>query len=163
LKQKITAFLILFWNFVGQIFFLVIFSKVFIELKGKQKWCRKHFKLLDYSSNQMKKKLRLMWPVTSVTSKNQWKNYIFSSNLFKNEDFLKNSKTNYYLNYLEKLVEQHFTKTLFDASESAKNTFFVTSPKLKILIKNVLLYRKRTKKVYLNIFALVDQNPQWKG
>jgi hypothetical protein len=31
---------------------------------------------------------------------------------------------------------------------------------LKILIKNVLLYRKRTKKVNLNIFAWVDQNPQ---
>jgi hypothetical protein len=36
------------------------------------------------------------------------------------------SKTNDSLNYLEKLVEQHFSKTLFDSSESAKNTFFVT-------------------------------------
>jgi hypothetical protein len=36
----------------------------------------------------------------------------------------------------------------------------VTSPKLKILIKNVLLYRKRTKKAHLNILASVDQNPQ---
>jgi hypothetical protein len=53
---------------------------------------------------------------------------------------------NDYLNYLEKLVEQHFSKTLFDASESAKNIFFVTSPKLKILIKNVFRYRERTKK-----------------
>jgi hypothetical protein len=34
------------------------------------------------------------------------------------------SKTNDYLTYLEKLVEQHFSKTLFDVSESAKNTFF---------------------------------------
>jgi hypothetical protein len=50
--------------------------------------------------------------------------HIFSSNLFKNEDFFKISKTNDYLNYLKKLVEQHFSKTLFDASESAKNTFF---------------------------------------
>jgi hypothetical protein len=83
-----------------------------------------------------------------------------SSNLFKNEDFFKISKTNDYLSYLEKLVDQNFSKTLFDASESAKNTFFVPSPKLKILIKNVLQYRKRTKKVHLNIFALVDQNPQ---
>jgi hypothetical protein len=40
-------------------FFLVIFSNVFIEMNRKQKWCRQHFKLLDYSSNQMKKKLRL--------------------------------------------------------------------------------------------------------
>jgi hypothetical protein len=41
-----------------------------------------------------------------------------------------------------------------------KTFFFVTSPKFKILIKNVLLYRKRTKKVHLDIFASVDQNPQ---
>jgi hypothetical protein len=95
-----------------------------------------------------------------VTSLNSLKKHIFSSNLFKNEDFFKILKTNDYLNYLEKLVEQHFLKTLFDASESAKNIFFVTSPKLKILIKNVLLDRKRTKKVYLNIFASVDQNLQ---
>jgi hypothetical protein len=60
---------------------------------------------------------------------------------------------------VKKLVEQHFSKTLFDASESAKKTFFL-SPKLKILIKNVLLYGKRTEKVHLNIFASVDQNPQ---
>jgi hypothetical protein len=53
------------------------------------------------------------------------KKHIFSSNLIKNEDFFKISKTNDYLNYLEKFVEQHFSKTLFDASESAKNTFFL--------------------------------------
>jgi hypothetical protein len=88
------------------------------------------------------------------------KNHIFSSNLFKNEDFFKILKTNDYLNYLKKLVQQHFSKTLFDASESAKNTFFVASPKLKILKKNVLLYRKRTRKVHLNIFASVDHKPQ---
>jgi hypothetical protein len=62
--------------------------------------------------------------VTSFTSKNQWKKHIFSSNLFKNEDFFKISKTNDYLNYLKKLVEQNFSKTLFDASESAKTLFF---------------------------------------
>jgi hypothetical protein len=62
------------------------------------------------------------------------------------------------MNYLAKFVEQ--TKTYLDASESAKNTFFVTSPKLKILIKNILLYLKRSKKVLLNIFASVDQNPR---
>jgi hypothetical protein len=75
-------------------------------------------------------------------------------------EFFKILKTNDYLNYLAKFVDQHFSKTHFDAAESAKNTFFVMSPKLKILIKNVLLYRKRTKKVHLNIFASVDQNPQ---
>jgi hypothetical protein len=31
--------------------------------------------------------------------------------------------------------------------ESAKNTIFVKSPNLKVLIKNVLFHRKRTKKV----------------
>jgi hypothetical protein len=34
-------------------FFLVI--KAFIDLNGEQKWYLKLFKLLDYSSNQMKK------------------------------------------------------------------------------------------------------------
>jgi hypothetical protein len=46
----------------------------------------------------------------------------FSSNLFKNEYFFKISKTNDYLNYFEKLVEQHFSKTLFDASVYRKRT-----------------------------------------
>jgi hypothetical protein len=82
------------------------------------------------------------------------------THLLKNKEFFKISKTNDSLNYLEKLVEQHFSKTLLDASKSAKNAFFMTSPKLKILIKNVLLYRKRTKKLHLNKFASVDQNPQ---
>jgi hypothetical protein len=53
--------------------------------------------------------------VTSLHIKNLAK-------LFKNEDFFKISKTNVYLNYLEKLVEHYFTKTLFDASESANVT-----------------------------------------
>jgi hypothetical protein len=57
-------------------------------------------------------------------------------------------------------VEQQFSKTHLDASESAKNTFFVTSPKLKSLIKNVLFYRKRNRKNNLNIFASIDQNPR---
>jgi hypothetical protein len=39
----------------SEIFFFDIFSKVFIDLNGEQKWCRKLFTLLDYSSNQMKK------------------------------------------------------------------------------------------------------------
>jgi hypothetical protein len=84
------------------------------------------------------------------------KKHIFSSNLFKNEDFFKISKTNDYLNYLGKLVEQHPSML----QKVQKTLFFVTSPKLKILIKNALFYRKKTKKVHLNIFASVDQNPQ---
>jgi hypothetical protein len=55
-------------------------------------------------------------------------------------------KTNDYLNHLKKFVEQHFLKTLFNASESAKNTFFVTSPKLKILIKMSYFIEKDQKK-----------------
>jgi hypothetical protein len=77
-----------------------------------------------------------MWPV--CTSKNRWKNHIFSSNLFKNEDFLKTAKTNDYLNYLEKLEEQHFSKILFDASESAKNTFFCDVTKVENFDKKCL-------------------------
>jgi hypothetical protein len=56
------------------------------------------------------------WPVCSS------KYHIFSSNLFKNEDFFKILKTAD-LNYLEKLVEQYLSKTYFDASESAKTLF----------------------------------------
>jgi hypothetical protein len=48
-------------------------------------------------------------------------------------------------------MEQYFSKTHFDVSESAKNTFFVTLPKLKFFIKNVLLLRNRTRKVYLSV------------
>jgi hypothetical protein len=51
------------------------------------------------------------------------KPHFYSSNLFKNKDFFKISKKNDSLNYLEKLIEQHFSKTLFDASESAKKHF----------------------------------------
>jgi hypothetical protein len=50
-------------------------------------------------------------------------------------------------------VQQLLSKTYLDTSESAKNYFFVTSSKLKVLIKNVLLYQKRTRKVHLNIFV----------
>jgi hypothetical protein len=35
-----------------------------------------------------------------------------------------------------------------------KTLFFVTSPKLNILIKNVLLYRKRTKKEHIRFGRL---------
>jgi hypothetical protein len=49
---------------------------------------------------------------------------------------------------------QLFSKPHLDASESAKNTFFFVTPsKLQILIKNVVIYQKRTRKVHLNIFA----------
>jgi hypothetical protein len=73
--------------------------------------------------------------------------------------FSKFQKKKDYLSYLKKLVEQNFSKFPFNASESAKNTFFVTSSKLKILIKNVLL-SKENQQIHLNIFASVDQNPQ---
>jgi hypothetical protein len=50
----------------------------------------------------------------------------FSSNLFKNKDFLKIYKSNDDLNYLAKFVEKHFSNTHFGASESAKTLFDVT-------------------------------------
>jgi hypothetical protein len=67
-------------------------------------------------------------------------------NLFKNEYFFKISKTNVYLNYLEKAVEQHFSKTLFDASESAKNTFFCDVTKVENFDKKCLTLSKKNKK-----------------
>jgi hypothetical protein len=62
-----------------------------------------------------------------------------------------------------KIFFGHIFKILYRIERKTKILFFVTSPKLKILIKNVLLYRKRPKKVHLNIFVSVDQNPKWKG
>jgi hypothetical protein len=98
--------------------------------------------------------------VTSLHIKKSVKKLVFSSNSFKNKEFFKILETDVGLNYLAKFLKQLFSKPHLDASESAKNTLFVTSPKLKILIKNVLPYQKRTRKVHLNIFASVDQNPQ---
>jgi hypothetical protein len=70
-----------------------------------------------------------------------------------------NLKSDDDLNYLAEFVEQLFSKSKLNASESEKIFFFSsTSPKLKILIKNALLYRKRTRKVFLNIFAVINQN-----
>jgi hypothetical protein len=72
----------------------------------------------------------------------------------KNKDFFRILKTDDDSNYLGKFVEQLFSKIYLDALERAKNTFS-ESPKLKILIKKVLLYLKRTKKT---VFVSVDQN-----
>jgi hypothetical protein len=124
---------------VGQNFFLVIFSKVFIDLNGeqnKEKITLNIFKLV----------------ITSFHIKKIMKKKIFSSNLFENKDFFKIIKTNDDLNYLEKFVEKLFSKTHLDASESAINTYFVTS-KLNILIKNFLLYRKLPVKGFIQIFS----------
>jgi hypothetical protein len=52
------------------------------------------------------------------------KKHIFSSTLFKNKDLFKILKTDENLNYLAKFVEQLFSKTHLDASESAKKFFF---------------------------------------
>jgi hypothetical protein len=90
--------------------------------------------------------------MTSLHIKKSMKKHIFSSNLLKNEDFFKISKTNDYLKYLEKRVKQHFSKTLFDASESAKNTFFWDVSKVENYDKKCLTLSKKNKKVHLNIF-----------
>jgi hypothetical protein len=60
------------------------------------------------------------------------KNHIFSSNLFKNEDFSRILKTDDDLKYLAKSVGEFFSNPHLNASESAKNTFFVTSPKFTL-------------------------------
>jgi hypothetical protein len=96
-------------------------------------------------------------------SKNLWKNTFLAQNFSKLKIFSKFKKTNDYLSYLAKFIEQHFSKTHFDASESAKYTVFVTSPKLKILIKKVLPYRKRIRKVHLNIFRFGRSKSPVKG
>jgi hypothetical protein len=49
------------------------------------------------------------------------------------------------------------------ASKSAKNTFFVTPPKLKILIKNVVPYRKRTRKNQFRLFRFGKSKSSVKG
>jgi hypothetical protein len=59
--------------------------------------------------------------------------------------FSKFQKTNDYSNYLEKLVEQHFSKTLFDASGSAKNTFCDVT-KVEHFDKKCLTLSKKNKK-----------------
>jgi hypothetical protein len=57
---------------------------------------------------------------------------------------------------LSKICGTTFFKITSRRIRKSKNHFFfVTSPKLQILIKNVLLYRKRTRKVNVNIFASV--------
>jgi hypothetical protein len=55
--------------------------------------------------------------------KNQGKKPIISYTFSKNEDFLKYLKKNDNLSYLAKILEQLFSKTHLDVSESAKNTF----------------------------------------
>jgi hypothetical protein len=54
------------------------------------------------------------------------KKHIFSSILFKNEDFYKILKTDDEINYLAKFVEQLFSKPHLNALKSAKTLFFVT-------------------------------------
>jgi hypothetical protein len=75
--------------------------------------------------------------------------------------FFHNLKNKWLFKLLSKICQTFFFQKHIP-SESANNIFFVTSPKLKILIKNVLLYRKRSRKVHLIIFVLVDPNPQWR-
>jgi hypothetical protein len=133
-------------------------ASTFVRFLILQKYRRKLFILLDYSSNQMKKKLRIRKKLLQIFSKIQWKKYFFGSNKFKTKDFSKILKTDDDLHYLAKFEERLFSKTHLDA----KNNFLWRHQSWKSLIKNVLLYRKRTRKVDLNIFASVDQNPRWK-
>jgi hypothetical protein len=70
------------------------------------------------------------------------KKHIFSSNKFKNKDFFKILKTDDDLNYLVKFVEQLFSKTHLDVSESAKNTFFCDVTKVENFVKKCLTLSK---------------------
>jgi hypothetical protein len=98
--------------------------------------------------------------MTSLHIKKSMKKTHFSSNLFKNEDFFKISKTNDYLNYLKKLLEQHFSKTL-RCFRKCKKHFFCDVTKVENFDKKMSYFiQKKQKKVHLNIFASVDQNPQ---
>jgi hypothetical protein len=54
--------------------------------------------------------------------------------------------SNDYLIYLQKLVEQHLSKTLFDASESAKNTFFCDVTKVENFDKKMSYFIERDRK-----------------
>jgi hypothetical protein len=111
--------------------------------------------LLDYSSNKMKKKIRISkkllyiflkrWPV--CTSKNQWKKLIFSSNLFKNEDFFKISKTNDSLNYFKKNLQNNtFRKHFSMLQKVQKKTFFCDVTKVENFDKKCLTLSKKNKK-----------------
>jgi hypothetical protein len=63
------------------------------------------------------------------------------------------------LNYLAKFVEQFFTKTHLDASESAKNTFFHDVTKVESL-DNFFYFIEKEPKSSFKHFASVDQKPR---
>jgi hypothetical protein len=79
----------------------------------------------------MKKKLKIrkkitlniFKKVTSLHIKKPMKKTVLTLTSSKMKVFSKFKKKNDYLNYLAKFGEQHFSKTHFHASESAKNTF----------------------------------------
>jgi hypothetical protein len=60
--------------------------------------------------------------------------------------FSKFQKKNDYSNYLAKFVKQNFSKTLFDASENAKNTLFCDVTKVENFDKKCLTLSKKNKK-----------------
>jgi hypothetical protein len=62
------------------------------------------------------------------------------------------------LNYLSKSLEHFFLKHN-SMDQKVPNILFCDVTKVENWIKNFLLYRKRTRKVHLNIFASVDQIP----
>jgi hypothetical protein len=74
------------------------------------------------------------------------KKHIFSSDLFKNNDFFQIFKTDDDLNYLAKCVKQLFSKTHLDASVSAKNTIFCDFTKVESLLKMSCFIEKESEK-----------------
>jgi hypothetical protein len=67
------------------------------------------------------------------------------------------------LNYLKKRVEQHFLNTLFDASESAKNTFFCDVTKFENFDKKCLTLSKENQKSQFKHICLGRSKSPGKG
>jgi hypothetical protein len=80
--------------------------------------------LVEIREGRSKTMFVFKWTTSYAHQKINEKKYIFSFNLFKNEEFFKILKTNDVLNYLAKSVEQLVSKTHLDASENATKTFF---------------------------------------
>jgi hypothetical protein len=76
------------------------------------------------------------------------KKHIFTYNFFKNKDFFKIKKTNDYLNYLAKFVEQHLSKTHFI------NTYFCDVTKVENFDKKMFYFIVREPEKSIQTYSL---------
>jgi hypothetical protein len=81
--------------------------------------------------------------LTSFKSKNQWKKHIFSSNLFKNEDFFKNK---WLFKLLRKTCGTTFFENTFRCFRKCKIHFFCDVTKIENFDKKYLTLSKKNKK-----------------